>query len=147
MYITVLGSRPHAIPSNTEFVRNAAGYNGKTIDFFFFISTSLFSVSSRYGFGLMDAGQMTWYAKNWRNIPPMSTCELLINNVNKSIGPHSNESFIVNLIECQNSDDQKRQVNYIEQVQIFITLTTTNRGEIEIFLYSPSNTRTQILPV
>jgi len=31
MYITVLGSRPHAIPSNVDFIRNAAGYNGKTL--------------------------------------------------------------------------------------------------------------------
>jgi len=104
-------------------------------------------VSSRYGFGLMDAGQMTWYAKNWNNVPTMSTCELLTDNVKKTIGPHSNESFVVDLVECKDSNDPKRKVNYIEQVQIFITLTTTNRGEIEIFLYSPSNTRTQILPV
>ncbi len=90
---------------------------------------------------------MTHYAKNWKNIPPMATCELLTTDVNKTIGAHSTESFIVDVIECKNSDDQKRQVNYIEQVQIFVTLTTTNRGEIEIFLYSPSNTKTQILPV
>jgi hypothetical protein len=31
MYITVLGSRPYAIPSNTEIVFNAAGFNGKII--------------------------------------------------------------------------------------------------------------------
>ena len=31
MYITVLGSRPHAIPSNTELVRNAAGFSGTTL--------------------------------------------------------------------------------------------------------------------
>ena len=148
MYITVLGSRPYAIPSNTEIFKNAAGYNGKNIHVLFLhMNFSVFSVSSRYGFGLMDAGLMTHYAKNWKNIPSMATCELLITNVNKTIKAHSNEMFTVNLIECQNSDDQKRQVNYIEQVQIFITLTTTNRGEIEIFLYSPSNTKTQILPV
>jgi hypothetical protein len=34
MYITVLGSRPYAIPSNTEIIQNAAGYNGKILDFF-----------------------------------------------------------------------------------------------------------------
>jgi hypothetical protein len=40
MYITVLGSRAYAIPSNTPLIRNAAGYNGKIIDFFFFSFTS-----------------------------------------------------------------------------------------------------------
>lgn len=95
----------------------------------------------------MDAGLMTWYAKNWNNIPSMSTCEYFVDNVTKSIGVHSNETFIVNLSECNNSNDPQRQVNYIEQVQVIVNLTTTNRGEIEIFLYSPSNTQTQILPV
>ena len=28
MYITVLGSRPFAIPSNTDLVNNAGGFNG-----------------------------------------------------------------------------------------------------------------------
>lgn len=28
MHITVLGSRPYAIPSNTNLVRNAAGFSG-----------------------------------------------------------------------------------------------------------------------
>ncbi len=36
MFITVLGSRPYAIPSNTELFRNAAGYNGKILDCFLF---------------------------------------------------------------------------------------------------------------
>lgn len=111
------------------------------------IDSFRFSVSSRYGFGLMDAGLMTWYAKNWNNIPSMSTCEYSAGDVKKTIVSHSNESFTVDISECQNSNDPQRQVNYIEQVQVIVNLTTTNRGEIEIFLYSPSNTRTQILPV
>ncbi|CAF1326941.1 unnamed protein product [Adineta steineri] len=130
MYLTVLSSRAYAIPSNTQIVQNAAGFN----------------VSSRYGFGLMDAGLMTWYASGWKNVPTMSTCETMIMNPNITIGSNSNKMFSVDVTECKNSNDAKRQVNYIEQVQIFITLTTTNRGQAEIFLYSPSNTKTQILP-
>ncbi|CAF2914819.1 unnamed protein product [Rotaria sp. Silwood2] len=130
MYITVLGARSNAIPSNKELIRNAAGMN----------------VSSKYGFGLMDAGLMTWYASGWKNVPAMSTCESMTYKPEKTINSKSNETFSVNLTECQNSGDIKSQVNYIEQVQLFVNLTTTNRGEIEIFLYSPSNTETQLLP-
>jgi hypothetical protein len=36
MHITVLGSRPYAIPSNTEIIQNAAGFNGKTSSIYFF---------------------------------------------------------------------------------------------------------------
>ncbi|CAF0847835.1 unnamed protein product [Rotaria sp. Silwood1] len=130
MYITVLGSRSNVIPSNTEIIQNAAGMN----------------VSSRYGFGLMDAGLMTWYASGWKNVPPMSTCESMTYNPKKTIKSKSNETFSVDLKECKNSGNIKSQVNYIEQVQVFVNLSTTNRGEIEIYLYSPSNTKTTILP-
>ncbi|CAF4928359.1 unnamed protein product, partial [Rotaria sp. Silwood1] len=130
MHITVLGSRPDAIPSNTNVVRNAARFN----------------VSSRFGFGLMDAGLMTWYASGWKNVPPMSSCESAISYPKRIITTRSDQTFSLNLIECKNDIDPRHEVNYIEQVQTFVTLTTDRRGEIEIYLYSPSNTRTQLLP-
>jgi subtilisin-like proprotein convertase family protein len=95
----------------------------------------------------MDAGLMTWYAKNWKNVPAMSTCESAMNDPKKTIGSNSNEFFTIDLIECGNNIDTKRQLSYTEQVQVFVTLSTTKRGENEIYLYSPSNTKTQILPV
>ena len=107
----------------------------------------MFLVSSRFGFGLMDAGLMTWYAAGWQNVPPMATCESITSEPQKTIGGHSSETFLMNLSECQNSMDVKKEVNYIEQVQIYITLTATTRGEMEIYLFSPSNTKTQLLPV
>ncbi|CAF3407738.1 unnamed protein product [Rotaria socialis] len=130
MYITVMGSRPNAIPANTIIVRNAAGFN----------------VSSRFGFGLMDAGLMTWYASGWKNVPPMSSCESVASVPKRIIRGHSDQIFSLNLMECKIDVDPKREVNYIEQVQVFVTLLTDRRGEIEIYLYSPSNTKTQLLP-
>ena len=59
----------------------------------------------------------------------------------------SNQIFPLNLVECKDDTDPAHEVNYIEQVQVFVTLLTDRRGEIEIYLYSPSNTRTQLLPV
>ncbi|CAF4667202.1 unnamed protein product [Rotaria sp. Silwood2] len=50
------------------------------------------------------------------------------------------------VVVCKNSGDIKSQVNYIEPVRVFVNLSTTNRGEIEIYLCSPSNTKTTILP-
>lgn len=90
---------------------------------------------------------MTWYAKRWKNIPSMSTCESITDSPQKTIVSHSNELFVVELTECKSSMDRKRQVEYIEQVQVFITLKTAKRGDTEIYLYSPSNTKTQLLPV
>ena len=90
---------------------------------------------------------MTWYASIWNNVPPMSTCETVINQPERNIPSGSSEVFRVNLTECQETIDIKRTVNYIEQVQIFITLATEDRGSTEIYLYSPSKTKTQLLPV
>ena len=58
MYITVFSARPKAIHSN-NYVKN-----GRQL-----------LVSSRYGFGLMDAGRMVELARNWVNVPEMSTCQ------------------------------------------------------------------------
>lgn len=63
MYLVVVTSRPHAIKSNNYFV-NKRG----------------FLVSSRYGFGLMDAGRMVELAKTWRPVPPLQTCSTLNSN-------------------------------------------------------------------
>lgn len=95
----------------------------------------------------MDAGLMTWYASGWKNVPAMSTCESITSCPKKTIAGHGNEMFIADVTECQSNLDLKKQVNYIEQVQVVINLTTAIRGETEIFLYSPSNTKTQLLPV
>jgi len=106
-----------------------------------------FVVSNRFGFGLMDAGLMTWYASGWKNVPSMSSCESVTSNPKRIIASRSNQMFSLNLMECKDDIDPTHEVNYIEQVQAFVTLLTDRRGEIEIYLYSPSNTKTQLLPV
>jgi subtilisin-like proprotein convertase family protein len=95
----------------------------------------------------MDAGLMTWYASGWKNVPSMATCESVTSSPKRIIASRTNQMFSLNLLECQNDAEPVHEVNYIEQVQVFVTLATDRRGEIEIYLYSPSNTRTQILPV
>lgn len=95
----------------------------------------------------MDAGLMTWYASGWRNVPPMSSCESAASHPQHRITARSNNTFTLNLMECKHDLDPKHEVNYIEQVQVFVTLLTDKRGDIEIYIYSPSNTRTQLLPV
>ena len=44
-------------------------------------------------------------------------------------------------------DNTMNEVNYIEQVQVVVTLKTEMRGNLEIYLTSPMGTRTLILPV
>jgi subtilisin family serine protease len=60
MFLTVLTSRPLAIKSN-----------------YFFINKRGFAVSSRYGFGLMDAGRLVELARTWKSVPAMHSCSSL----------------------------------------------------------------------
>ena len=39
----------------------------------------LISVSSHYGFGLMDASSMVEYAKKWSAVPQQMSCEVKLN--------------------------------------------------------------------
>ena len=77
----------------------------------------------------------------------MSTCQSENSESQTPIAARSNETFPLNVTECENSDEPNSVVNYIEQVQVFVTLTTDKRGDMEIYLYSPSATKTKILPV
>jgi hypothetical protein len=57
MFIVVLSSRSSAFPSE-NFLTNDRGL----------------LVSSKYGFGLMDAGRIVELSQNWINVPQMATC-------------------------------------------------------------------------
>ena len=57
MYLIVLTARPD-IYRSIGFFQNKRGL----------------LVSSRYGFGLMDAGRMVELARGWTNVPSMQTC-------------------------------------------------------------------------
>ena len=96
----------------------------------------------------MDAGLMTWYAARWTNVPAMSTCQSSVLTPKKTIGPNSQEYWDIQMTECETQGPSGQTiVNYIEQVQVIISLNADRRGDMEIFLLSPSKTRTQILPV
>ncbi|CAF0749460.1 unnamed protein product, partial [Didymodactylos carnosus] len=130
MHIVILSARPSAIPSNTDYIKNAAGFN----------------ISSKFGFGLMDAGLMTWYAEKWINVPPMVSCSSAQIESNLFLGPSQTKFSELNLMNCKSSDPTQ-EANYIEQVQIFVSLSADRRGDIELYLYSPSGTKSQLLPV
>lgn len=53
----------------------------EVINYFHLITTitilsCLFTVSHRYGYGLMDAGAMVELAQSWTNVPTQRTCQI-----------------------------------------------------------------------
>jgi subtilisin-like proprotein convertase family protein len=45
---------------------------------------------------------------------------------------------------CVNSVNE---VNYIEQIEVIVSVRTDVRGKLEIYITSPMGTRSQLLPV
>jgi len=126
MALIVLTSRPGEVDPDT-YSLNKAG----------------FLISSRYGFGLMDAGKMVKEAINWKRVPDFRTCFARDSTVSKNTTLNFDKvNTFIHSDGCEGSDFE---VNYIEQVEIIVSLRTPRRGKIELYLTSPMGTRHRIL--
>lgn len=95
-----------------------------------------------FGYGVLDAGAMVSLAKNWKTVPARYHCDA--GTLNKTYEIPSNRTAImfIDTTACQGS---KTEVNYIEHVQAIITLNSTRRGDVTLFLTSPMGTKSMIL--
>uniref|UniRef100_A0A8W7K8D7 furin n=1 Tax=Anopheles albimanus TaxID=7167 RepID=A0A8W7K8D7_ANOAL len=95
-------------------------------------------VSHSFGYGLMDAAAMVRVARNWKTVPEQQVCEINARHLDKQIPPRTKVTLQLIVEHCMG-------VNYLEHVQAKITLTSQRRGDIQIFLTSPSGTRVTLL--
>ncbi|RCN30243.1 convertase P-domain protein [Ancylostoma caninum] len=101
------------------------------------------NVSHSFGYGLMDAGAMVQLARNWTTAPEQHKCRQFYPSRFKTI-PHGNRLQLQLYTDgCAGSPDE--QVVYLEHVQAIITLKAPKRGDIQIYLTSPSGTRSTLL--
>ncbi|XP_033109451.1 proprotein convertase subtilisin/kexin type 5-like [Anneissia japonica] len=122
-YIVAVTSR-HESLQDADWNKNGAGY----------------FVSNRYGFGMMDANQMTQLAKVWKPLPKQNICEIKGEIQKGTLS--SGQRLKLHLTtdgQCGN------QVKYLEHVQVRITLDYSARGNLFISLTSPSGTRSRLL--
>ena len=91
------------------------------------------------GFGVLDAGAMVALAKQWKTVPARFHCE-----AGSYTGPAripSRDKSLFLTIETDACFGSETEVNYLEHVQAVISLNTTRRGSVRIFLRSPMGTR------
>ncbi|XP_055860099.1 furin-like isoform X2 [Biomphalaria glabrata] len=100
-------------------------------------------VSHSFGFGLMDAAAMVSLARNWTTVPAQHICEIRCSDHNSRIIPTNGKIFVP--LTTDGCEHTVNHVKYLEHVQARITLSSYRRGEIRIFLSSPSNTRSTLL--
>ncbi|KAK6631280.1 hypothetical protein RUM44_005806 [Polyplax serrata] len=96
------------------------------------------NVSHSFGYGLMDATAMVRLARSWKTVPEQHRCEVLAPHRDKSIPPRSKVILDLNVTECSG-------VNFLEHVQAKISLSSHQRGDIQIYLTSPAGTKSTLL--
>jgi len=95
-----------------------------------------------FGFGVLDAGAMVALAKNWKTVPPRFHCEAGTVSGVHQIPTNGSLILSIDTKSCAGTDSQ---VNYIEHVQSVVTLNSTRRGDVTMWLISPMGTRSLIL--
>ncbi|XP_050531302.1 neuroendocrine convertase 2 [Daktulosphaira vitifoliae] len=97
-----------------------------------------------FGFGVLDAGAMVRMAKLWHTVPARYHCQAGTHNKYRKFTSHKDGSLTLklNTDACRGTDTH---VKYLEHVQAVITLNSTRRGDVELFLTSPMGTRSMIL--
>ena len=97
-----------------------------------------------FGYGVLDAGAMVALARIWKSVPPRFHCEAGF--VNEVLPIPTNQSLFLKITTnaCVGSDTE---VNYIEHIQSVITLNSTRRGDVTLYLISPMGTRFVIINI
>merc|ERR1711874_643577 len=83
-------------------------------------------------------------AKQWRSVPARFHCEAGTYNGPTRIPRDKSVFLTIDTNACFGSETE---VNYLEHVQAVISLNTSRRGDVELYLRSPMGTRSMILSI
>lgn len=102
-----------------------------------------FHVNSKFGFGIMDCSAMVNLAQGWESVPEQHICEAEPQVVDRKITTQSCARVFFTFDGCK--EDSKRRINSLEHVQLHMNARSRRRGNVEITLQSPANTRSELL--
>lgn len=107
-----------------------------------------FWVNSRFGFGLLNAAALVNAAdpKVFKSVPEKNLCIISPSDDIVSRDMRSGQEVTV-VIESSGCAGQANEVNYLEHVQLFVDMSYTRRGDLEIYLTSPNGTYSTLLSV
>jgi proprotein convertase subtilisin/kexin type 2 len=128
-HLTVLTSKRNSLfDSKNRFFWNM---NGVGLEF-----------NHLFGFGVLDAGAMVALAKQWETVPARFHCEAGMAMGPARIPMGKSLFLTIDTTACAGTETE---VNYLEHVQAVVTLNSTRRGAVQLFLRSPMGTRSMIL--
>jgi len=94
--------------------------------------------SHSFGYGVMDASGMVKMAQTWKNVGTQ-----LSSAVKASIGPVSIPAMSSRSAKMEVTDHG--EVNFLEHVQAHVTIDSSRRGDLALYLTSPQGTKSQLL--
>jgi len=95
-----------------------------------------------FGYGVLDAAEMVLLAKAWKTVPPRYHCEAGSLMGAREIPSSGNLVMEIDTDACAGTDVE---VLYLEHVQVIVTLNSSRRGDVTLYLVSPSGTRSMVL--
>ncbi|XP_064610159.1 neuroendocrine convertase 1-like [Liolophura sinensis] len=106
-----------------------------------------YQVNSRFGFGLLNAAKLVEEANPaiWKIVPEKAICEVnqtKASNLPKTI--HNGQEVVIT-IQTSGCKHQAMEINYLEHVEIVLTMDYSKRGALHINLTSPMGTETMLL--
>ncbi|KJH51136.1 convertase P-domain protein [Dictyocaulus viviparus] len=103
------------------------------------------ALEAKFGYGLIDGGALVRLASVWKTVPEQHICtyeyKLAAPNPRPIIG-----RFQMNFTLDVNGCESGTPVLYLEHVQVHATVRYSKRGDLKLTLFSPSNTRSVLLP-
>eukprot|EP00123_Amoebidium_parasiticum_P007437 comp18124_c1_seq1/m.18813 comp18124_c1_seq1/g.18813 ORF comp18124_c1_seq1/g.18813 comp18124_c1_seq1/m.18813 type:complete len:698 (-) comp18124_c1_seq1:43-2136(-) len=115
----------HIHPDDDSWVTNAAGHR----------------VSTRFGFGLLNARSMVENAKNFRTVLPFSATSAPAIHMTEAISEGTGSPAIQRTYVSPHANTVAR----IEHVTVRATIDHQQRGDLELTLISPGGTSVQLL--
>lgn len=99
--------------------------------------------NSVFGFGLMNAEAMVKSALSWENVPQKTVCNVI--TYTKLPLPLTSNKSIEIFFRTDGCKNTTNEVNYLEHVQVIVSVDYTLRGALDIYLISPTGTETVLL--
>ena len=100
----------------------------------------------RFGFGILDGGKAVAIGASWQNVPPQKSC-----NVQGEKSVSLGESVRAlgmdegSVVAVSFEVPHHCEVEFVEHVEVVLSVEHPRRGEVEVVLISPSKTRTRLL--
>ncbi|XP_006822607.1 neuroendocrine convertase 2-like [Saccoglossus kowalevskii] len=97
-----------------------------------------FHLNHKFGFGLLDVGKMVELAMTWEHVGPQLQCDIDRKNFfDVKVAKGTSKNITLEVTDCT--------ITQLEHTQAHISFISPRRGDISIYLYSPSGTKSELL--